>query len=131
MSVNELRKADQFFFEKTESRKRFVVEIDNELHSTCVIMGDELNPASGKFTLFSMVTSKQYRGKGMSKALMDYVLAYVQKQGAKHLLLSTAEDNLGAQIFYEKVGFKQYGKLPNAAKCGNKSCAELFFYYDF
>ena len=130
IAADELRIADKFFLEHPESRKRFVVEIDHELHSTCVIVRDEINPQSGKFTLYSMVTSPQYRGKGISKALMDYVLAYVRENNGRFLLLSTSEDNQGAQIFYSKVGFKQYGKLPNVVQCGDKSCAEIFFYYE-
>lgn len=46
------------------------------------------------------------RRRGTGAALMEAVLAEVQRQGARRIELGTGEDDYGARALYEKFGFR-------------------------
>jgi len=62
--------------------------------------------------LHIIAVKKEYRNKGIGKALLDYSenIAY---QMADKLFLVVADYNPGAKRFYERNGYQQVGKIPN------------------
>ena len=52
---------------------------------------------------------KPWHGRGISKALMDWVLAEARRSGAEELYLSVFVDNHRARRFYARYGFEQVG----------------------
>lgn len=52
---------------------------------------------------------QQAWGKGYSKVLMDFMIAKLREKGCKKIHLWVLKDNLRAQRFYEKYGFKKTG----------------------
>ena len=52
---------------------------------------------------------KEYHGKGIAQALMDFYLDYAIKNKFELVWLGVWEYNLRAQKFYEKYGFKNTG----------------------
>ena len=50
-----------------------------------------------------------WHGRGVSGALMDWVLAEARRRGAEELYLSVFVDNRRARRFYARYGFEQVG----------------------
>jgi ribosomal protein S18 acetylase RimI-like enzyme len=50
---------------------------------------------------------RQFRGKGYAPILMKYMMAQLQKMGAKFFKLYTRINNLPARALYSKLGFKE------------------------
>jgi len=117
--VKELRKEDKIFREATLGLTRFVAEIEGELHATITVEQGNSMWTEHRFRLFSIVTSLQYHGTGLSQLLFQYVKEWIIKQNGNLILVETWEDNKRACSFYEKLGFKQYGCLPNGLKNRN------------
>jgi len=61
----------------------------------------------------------QYRKKGVGKALMHESEKIFRNAGAPKILLEVHEDNMIAQIFYSKLGFKIDKRLDNYYFSGN------------
>lgn len=57
---------------------------------------------------------KEYWSYGIGSKLLEEALTQANKEGYKQVELEVYADNLRAIKLYEKYGFKQYGRLPNA-----------------
>jgi len=51
-----------------------------------------------------------FQGKGIGKALLEYVVSKVQATGIKKIFLWVLQENLPARGFYEACGFKATGE---------------------
>jgi len=60
------------------------------------------------FWLGWFAVSKEYRGTGLARELLDLIIKKAKKAGMKYLKLYTSDDEVerAAQVFYEKVGLK-------------------------
>jgi ribosomal protein S18 acetylase RimI-like enzyme len=58
--------------------------------------------------------AKEFRGEGLGKILMEYMLKEAEKQltDLKFITLSVYGNNDRAQSMYKKFGFIEYGRLP-------------------
>jgi RimJ/RimL family protein N-acetyltransferase len=57
-------------------------------------------------------------GKGYSKILIDFMIDNLRKRGCKKIHIWVLENNIRAQMFYEKCGFKRTGNKKEVAFCG-------------
>lgn len=72
---------------------------------------------------------KQYRSEGIGKKLTEYVLALAKKQlKISKITLSCFINNKIAISFYKKLGFIQFGHLPQAHQYKGKLIDSLYFY---
>lgn len=55
---------------------------------------------------------RPWQGGGAAAALMDWAIACARADGAPRLLLSVYADNLRAQRFYARRGFREVGRNP-------------------
>ena len=51
-----------------------------------------------------------WKGQGVSQALMDWVIATARAQGFERLVLSVYVDNIRAQRFYARYGMREIGR---------------------
>lgn len=80
--------------------------------------------------VFGISVSKEYRGEGIGKKLMELVL----KEAKKNLLqlrivtLGVFSNNLLAIKIYKKFGFKEFGKLPAGILHKGKYVDHIYMY---
>ncbi len=55
----------------------------------------------------SIITEKEYRGKGYGIRLMDHARALAKERGCKAIILDSGFPRTGAHRFYEKYGFEK------------------------
>lgn len=60
--------------------------------------------------LIKIVVKRDYRGKGLSKALIYKTIDILKEKGIVTIFLEVRIDNSIARSLYEKVGFAEYGK---------------------
>ncbi len=65
--------------------------------------------------VFGISVAKDFRGEGLGKFLMELVLNEAKKEipSLKIVALDVYSNNLIAQELYKKLGFIEYGRLPN------------------
>lgn len=60
--------------------------------------------------LYQMWSDPAYRGKGIGRGLLDYVMGWAEQQGASYISLGVTVGNGPATRLYESAGFEAYGK---------------------
>lgn len=56
--------------------------------------------------IHDIIVRKEYRGKGLGRALLEYVLAYAKEHGYCKVTLEIRDDNAVAQHLYRSLGFE-------------------------
>jgi GNAT superfamily N-acetyltransferase len=128
--IAQLREGDKSFQNSRMTRVRLVAEIVGELCATSTLEGCLGPTPNDKFTLYSVVTAPHYRGTGLSRLMFNFACQWAKSRGGRILLVDTWENNLAARAFYEKMGFHQYGALPNglANREGDGYVDEIFYF---
>ena len=65
---------------------------------------------------FGISVKQDYWGSGIGSLLLQEILSFAKKNGIKQIELGVYSDNLRAQKLYERFGFTEWGRLPNAYK---------------
>jgi GNAT superfamily N-acetyltransferase len=65
---------------------------------------------AGEWQLVSMWVAPQARRRGVGAALVQLVIGHVRDEGARSLDLWVADDNAGARLLYERLGFAATGE---------------------
>jgi ribosomal protein S18 acetylase RimI-like enzyme len=66
----------------------------------------------GAAELRQLYVLKPWHGGGVAAKLMDWVLATLRAEGARHLVLSVFSENHRAQRFYARYGLAEIGAHP-------------------
>ena len=111
---DEFRSFARNFREQEPGMEWFVAELDGKLISSQMVKSRESVFEHGRYTLYSLVTMPEFRGKGVTAELTRFAIEWIREQGGRILLTSTRDSNQPAQRFFEKVGFIKYGTLPRA-----------------
>jgi len=79
---------------------------------------------------FGITVAKEYRGEGIGKKLMEFVIKESIKniKDLKIIELECFASNLIAQNLYKKFGFKEYGRLPKGLKRRGKFDDAILMY---
>lgn len=80
---------------------------------------------------FGVSVSKQYRGKGIGKKLIEITIQEAIKniKGLKQIQLECYGPNIHAQALYKTIGFKEYGRIPKAILYRNKYVDKVIMAY--
>jgi ribosomal protein S18 acetylase RimI-like enzyme len=64
--------------------------------------------------VFSVFVTPSWRGRGVSRALLDKVIAHARAAELKHVTLSVTVGNMAARALYRSAGFVSFGVEPDA-----------------
>ena len=81
------------------------VATKNDTVVGCVAL-DEKNPTTCE--VFRVAVDNQYRGQGIAKQMMHFVMDKSQNEGKKEMILATSYVQYEAQALYKKLGFYCY-----------------------
>ena len=69
----------------------------------------------------------EYRQKKCGTQLAKETFSFAQKNNYEKIIIYVRSRNIGAQIFYKKLGFIEKGKLSRQVKIDNQYEDEIFF----
>ena len=80
--------------------------------------------------IFGIIVDSDFRGEGVGEALMKLVISEAEKNltGLKIITLECFANNSIAQNLYKKIGFIEYGRLPEASKRREEFVDEILMY---
>lgn len=79
--------------------------------TACGIAGSFLDPGDAtRAQLVSMWTDLTYRQRGVGRLLVNEVIGWAQRRGARELHLLVTSNNQSAIQFYERLGFTKTGR---------------------
>jgi RimJ/RimL family protein N-acetyltransferase len=79
---------------------------------------------------FGLIVAKKYRGEGIGKIIMNAVIEESVKniKDLKIIILGVFACNLIAKNLYTKMGFVEYGRLPQGLKYQGSFTDEILMY---
>lgn len=86
--------------------ERFVA-LDGE--TVCAYVDVEYEPWNRRLTIADIEVDRQYRGRGVGRALMDLAVRRAQEAGATHVWLEVTNVNVPAIRAYRRMGFAVCG----------------------
>lgn len=60
-----------------------------------------------------LMIDKDFRGEGIGKFLLKMIIEKAKQMGLRTLVLDVFSDNIAAINLYQKMGFKEWGRLPD------------------
>jgi len=75
-----------------------------------------------------LMVRKDFRGEGLGKFLLEFVLKKAKELGIRTANLGVFSDNDIARRLYCKVGFEEYGKLPDGLLRKNKFSDHIYMF---
>lgn len=64
---------------------------------------------SGRWQIANVAVAPNYRGRGISRALMETALAYIHEMGGSWAVLQVRANNTIARGLYQRMGFEEMG----------------------
>ncbi len=114
--IQRIAEIEKRCFSTPWSEQAFSSQIDVESVFACLTVDGEIagyaiidTQILPESELYNIAVAPEYRGKGFSKLLMDYVLEKARVRGAETVLLEVRASNAAAIGLYEKYGFSQIG----------------------
>ena len=101
------------------------------LYNNQIIGGADVKKGGTRDThvgTIGLMVDKDFRGQGLGKLLLDFVLKKAKEEKYKIVKLDVFADNFIAINLYLKMGFKEYGRLPKAFYRKNKFSDKLEMY---
>jgi len=112
----------EWFSRLTEAKNSslIVAEDGKELIGVAGCKGVKHRRAAHVATLVGVGVLPEYRGKGIGRAILEKMIAWIKKETkVERLQLTVYADNEIAIKFYEKLGFVKEGLFKNYAKSFN------------
>ena len=130
VQIQELRASMKKWYNNSHTRVILVAECDQELITSLMLDGCLGPTPNEKFQFYAVVTAEHFRGTGVSQLLFSFAKEWVRQFNARILLVDTWANNIRARKYYEKLGFKQYGCLPQGLenRQGEGYVDEIFYY---
>nr|WP_280531280.1 GNAT family N-acetyltransferase [Staphylococcus aureus] len=117
-----------------ESDSKFVVGgfDDGSLVCIATFIRKDGEKDKHKSMLVGMYCSKEYRGTGIAKNVVEFILEKARNlEGLKIINLMVVSENLRAKAFYESFGLKKYGTEPKSLFDESKYYDEDLMYLEF
>lgn len=129
-SLEEEKKYLESTIDKIKNNKSVCILsfIDDKLAgSSDINMMDKVRSHIG---VFGIVIDKDFRGEGIGKILMDLIIKEAKSRikDLKIIRLEVYGNNFIAQNLYKKMGFVEYGRLPQGANYRDKFDDEISMY---
>lgn len=118
-----LKKQNEWFDNyQNDKNKKFFTIMDNE--NLIGFMGlSNINKINNNCDLFIMIGEDEYRGKGVGKIAMDWLIDYgFNKLKLNKINIGVVEKNISAVKLYKKLGFKIEGTMVDEVMYKNKYC---------
>jgi len=75
-----------------------------------------------------LMVGKDFRGEGLGKFLLEFIIQKAKEAGIRSACLTLFSDNQIAKNLYQKIGFKEYGRLPDGFYRQGKFSDCIFMY---
>lgn len=122
-----------------EQEARFIEQInqsDNHYMILCLVDGRHAGNCALQFYdkmkarhrgEAAIALTREFWGMGIGTLMFEEMIRIAQERGAKQLELAVIEGNERALSLYRKMGFRQYGELPDAIRLRDGSMRSEIF----
>jgi phosphinothricin acetyltransferase len=106
----------------------FVAEVQGQMAGWCSLSAYRQGRAAFRFTAeISYYIASAYHRQGIGTALIEHALAACPALQIRHVFAIVLEGNAGSRRLLEKMGFEQWGYLPQVADFDGKEIGHLYY----
>jgi len=109
---------------RLETSATFCVFANGEVIGTAALLRKTMRKVCHRGEIVAMYIRSAWRGRGAANALMQALLAHADDV-VTQVELNVVAENAPACRFYQRHGFIVCGRLPAAARCGDRYVDEL------
>lgn len=106
MFCGELRYLTEFLDER---QSIFVWTVDGIPTAFCTVRERNTKPFFGYAYIKDLYVLPERQGRGIGKKLLTHTLTKISEKGYSHAVLECSDNNVRAQRFYERLGFRREG----------------------
>jgi GNAT superfamily N-acetyltransferase len=111
------RRALEIILREPSRARMYVARESDKVIAMAALHYTTSTAEGGKVAWFEdMVVRPEYRGRGIGRMLLGYVIERARAEGALRVMLLTDGDNERAQALYRKLGFADSAMLPMRLK---------------
>jgi len=100
---------------------------NNRIIGSCdLVLGQ--SPRYRHVAKIGLMVDKDFRRDGIGRFMLEYILKKAKEMKVKIVWLDFFSDNLPAYRLYKKLGFKEFGRLPNGLFRKGKYSDEIDMY---
>ncbi len=115
-----LSTGDFFDHCKGEGGFWYAILVDGEIAGSFSLMPFRKGTKRGHVARFGIAIAKEYWGRDLGDAAIDYAISLAEDMGIKRLEVLVAEENVRARDLYEDNGFLKEGVAQRAYKIGKR-----------
>ena len=118
-----LKKFRDSFLEADDSQREqnlLLMKAEGKIIGNLLLSKIPLETASHRRSINGISVEEAYRGKGLSKVLLDYCIDFAKKIGVEYLDLGVFTENKNAIKLYEKYGFEQVAIIEDEFRVNGK-----------
>jgi L-amino acid N-acyltransferase YncA len=106
----------------------FVADVDGQVAGWCSLSAYRPGRAALRFTAeISYYISYAYQRRGIATALVEHALGACPALQIRHVFAIVLEGNQASLQLLEKIGFEQWGYLPQVADFDGKEVGHLYY----
>jgi phosphinothricin acetyltransferase len=106
----------------------FVAELDGQLAGWCSLSAYRPGRLALRFTAeISYYIRSDLHRRGIGSALVREALAACPRLGIKNIFAILLDRNLASRQLLEKLGFAQWGYLPQVADFNGQECGQFYY----
>ncbi len=126
VTVDERR--DWFLDHDPQSHPIFVAELDGRVIGWCCLSEYRPGRPALRFTAeLSYYVDTQYQRRGIGSELVSHVLKVCPSLGVRNLVAVLIDRNDASRRLLEKLGFQQWGYLPQVLDFNGRECGEYYY----
>jgi len=99
------------FVQARPSRGGLWVAEDRDTGEVLGYAGIEESALKGEADIINIAVAEAHRRRGVSRALVGWIVRYCRRRGIEMLWLRARASNVSAQRFYRAVGFQECGRF--------------------
>lgn len=94
----------------------------------CSFAGKTASRRTAHRASLGIAVFEEFTGKGLGKIMLEKLLAEAKRAGFEQMELIVYADNIRARRLYEKLGFTECGRVPDARRISDVGCDEIRMY---
>jgi ribosomal protein S18 acetylase RimI-like enzyme len=118
-----LKKFRDSFLEDDDSKREqnlLLMKADRKIIGNLLLTKIPLETASHRRSINGISVEEEYRGRGLSKELLNYCIQFSKNIGVEYLDLGVFTENKNAIKLYEKFGFEQVALIEDEFRVNGK-----------
>ncbi len=121
-----LEQEKAFINSHNESEKKLLILafVDGEYAGNCSLMGKASSRRNAHRAGIGIALYQKYTGQGIGKIMLEKLISEAKKAGFEQCELTVIEGNERAYKLYDKLGFRECGRIPRANKYSDGTYAD-------